>query len=403
MSCLEPCATCSNGVSTCTSCINGYVLAGTSCVQGCPVPGQAIVNGRCQCRVGFLFNGNCVATCPAGTGPSAFQTCANCSQFCNNCSRQATTCDQCQVGYTVDASSGRCIQAANCSVGQANAFGFCVRLCDPGTLFLDGFCVPSCPTGFIANPANTGCIPRNNGITCQVGQVVYNGRCLAFCVLGTFESNGVCLDCSSNCNTCTNSTFCVSCATGYYLAGGVCRLSPICPPPQVSLGEACVLSCPTGTYSTGSSCNRVCDDSLVLFNGWCYASCPAGLVSNTYGCVANCPAGQVIVNGVCTGNSSTGCLPGSFLSGTSCLPCQAPCATCIGLATICTSCIVGVASNGQCQNSNNGGQTLAFSIDRFTVIGGQVEVTLNVNVAIGSLTVLQTSQYFIGTVFNGIG
>ena len=398
ITCLSPCSTCANGVSSCSSCITGYVLAGTSCVQSCPNPDQSIINGRCQCRFGFLFNGICVRACPPGFGPDFLGVCVPCSQNCDNCSTSVAICTQCRVGYSPDPNQrSNCIQNAGCSYGQASASTFCVRLCDVGTFFFNGFCIAECPVGYVVNSANSGCVPRQTTITCQVGQVSYLGQCLSSCPANTYVSGGSCLNCSLNCNSCANNTFCLNCDIGFYLSGGSCLQSAICAPPQLSLQDNCVISCPTGTYSTGSNCVRVCDDSLNFLNGFCFSACPNGLFSNGFACVPTCPAGQAPINGVCSGNSSTGCQPGSFLSGTNCLPCQSPCATCVGLATICTTCLNGIPVGGRCQTSN-GGSALIVTPGTATIIGNQFEVGLNLNIPINSLSTAQLNQFFIVTV-----
>lgn len=306
------------------------------------------------------------------------------------------------MGYVVDPTTGSsCHESTtNCSLGQASNGGFCVRLCSPGQYFYSGFCLVACPTGFVINGVAAGCIPQQSTIACPAGQVSYLGSCLNSCPAGTYPSSGACLNCSFNCNNCLNSTYCVNCVLGYYFSAGGCQLSASCAPPQLSLGATCISSCPYGTYSTGVVCEKGCDGSLLSYSGWCYQNCPSGLVSNGYGCIAECPLGQISVNGTCTANSNSGCPSGFFLSG-SCLPCQSPCATCVGLATICTSCTSGVLVNSQCQGGSDGlsaATALTVAVASATQTGNQLEVVLSLSVPISTLSIDQLSQFFVVTV-----
>ena len=179
VTCLSPCATCNNGATSCSSCINGYAIAGTSCVQSCPIPGQSIVNGVCQCRVGYLSNGQCVPSCPTGTGPNNIRVCENCPTNCVNCSASVSACQECRIGFSQPPNSnGSCVPNRNCSYGEASAFGFCIRICNTGFFFYEGFCYVTCPIGFVVNSANSGCVLSSGSITCRVGQVSYQGVCL---------------------------------------------------------------------------------------------------------------------------------------------------------------------------------------------------------------------------------
>lgn len=393
--CLSPCATCDGGPTVCATCINGYALSGTACVRECIDPNQVIVNARCQCRNGYYHNGACISTCPPGTGPSTGRICVPCSSNCNKCSVSASICEQCRVGYSLDPlTRSVCIPDANCAYGQASSNGVCVRLCLPGFYYSEGYCYTDCPSGTLINGANSGCGVQTTTPVCRIGRVLYKGVCIDECPLGTYQRDGVCYDCSIGCNSCANASFCLDCATGYYFSSGSCILNTICNEPLKSLGSSCVLSCPFGTFATAGFCDRVCGQNLVFYNGWCWRNCPTGLVSNGYGCIDRCPPGQTVVNGVCTGGSSNGCQNGYFASGSTCLPCQAPCATCIGQATICTSCTVGVPVNWQCRGNSTNGTALIVTVNGVALSNNQMEIVLGLNVPLPNLPLNLVSQFF---------
>jgi hypothetical protein len=92
VTCLSPCATCNEGPTTCASCISGFALAGTSCTSQCPLVGQSIVNSRCICTSGYLYNSQCITTCPIGTGIGDFRNCADCPLNCDACPVAASMC-----------------------------------------------------------------------------------------------------------------------------------------------------------------------------------------------------------------------------------------------------------------------------------------------------------------------
>lgn len=155
---------------------------------------------------------------------------------------------------------------------------------------------------------------------------MYAGSCRAQCPDGTYSSSGQCYACNSSCKTCSNQNQCNSC--NY---------------PFVLLANRCVSDCQNGTFYGDGSC-RACDPSCLTCAGYSTSctSCPSPLILYNNTCYTICPVATV--NGTCT----IVCPSGSYLSGTSCLPCDTKCSTCFGSATNCTSCASGLSSNGNC-------------------------------------------------------
>lgn len=60
--------------------------------------------------------------------------------------------------------------------------------------------------------------------------ITADGLCQT-CTSGFFSKDGTCIACHASCTTCTDSTFCTSCSTGYYNATnanlGVCAACPV--------------------------------------------------------------------------------------------------------------------------------------------------------------------------------
>ncbi len=126
----------------------------------------------------------------------------------------------------------------------------------------------------------------------------------------------VCQACSSvvglNCSNCYNSTYCISCDTGYVLftANHSCI-------DYVPIGYANISGIAVPCSSNCSRCNVTttnctsCTTNLSLY-----------LWQNNGYCVSICPDGTLSISNICT-------------------DCTYPCLNCIGEITNCSSCITG--------------------------------------------------------------
>ena len=147
------------------------------------------------------------------------------------------------------------------------------------------------------------------------------------CPLGTYRDNQLseCINCTSICLSCLNSSYCTGCDIGYYLYQGQCLTS--CPPGTYLSNSSCI-SCPSGCYSCNSSANCTsCDSALSLLD-----------ISSLGSCVSTCPSGYY-----------SALLISSIFLNTNyyeCLPCSSPCVTCSVDSTSCTSCVAGYSLSG---------------------------------------------------------
>jgi len=83
-------------------------------------------------------------------------------------------------------------------------------------------CLPECET----------CADSSTCLTCYLGDGLYNNRC-GTCPVGTYLSNDrICEKCPKHCKSCANAQTCQSCNSGYGLYKNLCTL------------------CPAGTYLT---------------------------------------------------------------------------------------------------------------------------------------------------------
>lgn len=126
-------------------------------------------------------------------------------------------------------------------------------------------------------------------LTCQPSYflVTTNNTCTSTCPDGTYSENvtQMCLQCPSNCQTCLNSTYCLSCISGrtfLYLQT-----------------NNCINDCPQGYYgNTSTIACALCDTKCLTCSGSASncLSCTAGyylvgLTVVSFDCQTSCPSG----------------------------------------------------------------------------------------------------------------
>ena len=234
---------------------------------------------------------------------------------------------------------------------QCNSRTNCTACTSPFNLS-GNTCIGQCPAGQYFNTSLSAC--RNCSMTnCGYCNSTYcsgclssyysfysNGSisaCISNCsnIQGTFNDNTNmnCSSCYSNCQTCTNSTYCTLCTSNYYLlqvAG-------------VTVNE-CVTICPMGYYATllrtclpcATNCN-VCVNltycTVCASNSYLFTSQTSNVT--TISCITQCP----------TGYSTPAIIDGRG----QCISCSSNCLACVDTNT-CTQCVSSVysLSNGQC-------------------------------------------------------
>ena len=120
--CVPPCEKCVSA-SECSSCLSGFFLLDSSCINPCDV-GYLGVNRICQpctnncescslmvdncltCLPDFYFvssTSDCVDTCPTGLYPNNISyTCTPCTAPCDTCSGLSTNCTSCLTDFLYD-------------------------------------------------------------------------------------------------------------------------------------------------------------------------------------------------------------------------------------------------------------------------------------------------------------
>lgn len=383
LACTSPCSECTGSPTTCNTCIEGFTLQGSKCY----IPQCAEVeNSRCKrCNPGYF----------PGPGTSG---CLRCSANCATCSGASTNCQSCPQGMGLDTSSRKCVvyhcrtmsgnMCTQCdggyyADGKGTACLPCSSLCatchassdrctscnSSYVLSSDSACVVAhcivqsegacrtCDNGYYRSSplscraCSVECAQCSGGAdlctACSEGFLLQNSRCVVpncasmrngeceACISGFYrETPQVCTRCQAPCAECAGSpTHCTGCYTGYSLSGGQCVVLNC----ERMAGAVCK-ACVHGFFasSDGLQCSA-CALNCATCAGTAASctSCTSNLMldEKTRSCVApNCEKMD--------GATCAACQEGFYPSVPSqtCVPCNAPCQTCLGGADVCTSC-----------------------------------------------------------------
>lgn len=182
--------------TTCRTCVSGYYLSGSDCLQvtspvtNCAVHDSATTCGQCITNYYPATASSCLAV------PVAITNCVSHSS--------PTTCIRCARGFFL--SSGVCVAVTtvipNCEVySSATACQYCAS----------GYFIQSGNCRAVLVWANN-CVAMNTSgcIACANNFFLQAGRCVAVTTTVT------------NCARYASATDCASCLNGYYLNGGAC-------------------------------------------------------------------------------------------------------------------------------------------------------------------------------------
>jgi hypothetical protein len=377
--CTKPCLKCLLLATTCTDCIHGFYLSGSTCIRCDNICDRCSGSGSSctSCHPGYsLSMGACVPICMA----HEYLNGADCAQCHPNCMRCVDTpglgdqCTHCYPGFFL--SGTRCLpchfrcrtctsfteNCLTCNLDFVMSGGLCIKNCGVGfyedTSTLTCWrCFKTCTacSGPMANSC-TGCIAgfqldggfcrrtclanqfftdfgRNECRYCHVSCLTCDGRsdvdCLT-CQPGFYQVARSCARCHPWCLTCNGKTVfsCLTCHPGYTYdpVRQYCELNPLCTPGLAryttsNICKPCHIFCQTCDDFTENSC-------LTCFSGFAYQPatkyCKRTCVSHQYYLVATNSCPTCFTNCLeCSGPLSTECLscyPGSFMrADSSCL------------------------------------------------------------------------------------
>ena len=289
----EECGWCS-GTGGCYECVEGSYLNSYECFS-CVDLNCAVCNQTdCfECLNGFyLYSGECKSCstgCSSCQGTDSCEVCENgyylndgascveCPENCGFCN--SFQCIQCESGYIIDA-NGICkicnSQKCLCSDGYYNSGDYQCEPCpfECKTCSNSTFC-QTCRDGFLLN--NKGICSECDYLNCKLCD---NDQCLT-CNDGYFMRNNECQPCSSYCRSCTSTTNCLECSTGFYLLEAGTCLS--CPSHCSSCTSQSCLSCIQGYYLSSGTCTSSIANCLIYSDSIC-----------TY-----CSSSYTVLNGIC--------------------------------------------------------------------------------------------------------
>uniref|UniRef100_A0ABI7XV30 P/Homo B domain-containing protein n=3 Tax=Felis catus TaxID=9685 RepID=A0ABI7XV30_FELCA len=350
--CPDNCELCHNA-HICVRCTGGYFLVPTNhtcqklaCGQGevqDPDYGECVPceEGCLGCNLGdpgtcascgmgyYMFQHHCHKTCPERTYGEGSE-CKPCDTNCSNCDQQecysceegffllgGTCVRKCGPGFYGDPETGEC-EPCHRACETCTGFGHqqC-RTCREGLQLRQGTCVGPARTPVegefwnepapTANPSLVKTWPQKRRRKFPIKRDILRGH----------------QPCHPSCETCNESaTLCTSCPKGTYL-----------------LAQACVSSCPEGTWPsvTSGSCENCPEDC---------ASCSGANLCR------KCQTRPDFPLFLHEGRCYTRCPEGFYAEDRACRRCSAPCRTCEGNATSCRSCQGGfVLDQGACRET----------------------------------------------------
>ncbi|KAF8553773.1 growth factor receptor domain-containing protein [Imleria badia] len=313
--------TCEACPSGCTSCDQGITGTGrclaqivTNLPSSCNcINGECGANGQCTCLPGWTSasNGTQCAACASGFFLDSSGNCEICALGCAECANGSGDCITCKSGYTQDANDRTLCDAVQQQTSSGTA-------CPSGSYSAGSSCSPCSPECQTCTGSTS-----NNCVICASGTYSFNGSCVQTNSGGVCQGSSLiannnkheCDRCGPKCTSCQIPNFNVASTINQAQCTG-------CLPGYVLSQQACVQSCPSGTFLSPT-------DNL---------TCTACSSSANY-CLT-CNNGLLASNGSCVSSSS----------GT-CVTCHPDCATCSGGSfNQCTSCNknLPVPTNGRC-------------------------------------------------------
>ena len=169
----------------------------------------------------FLYDGNCVNSCPEKWFGNNEKKCEKCDMNCVSCSGKASFCTACEEDHQL-------------------VYNKCVINCKKNEYVEDAHCWachPSCTacsnsTAWSCTECGTNTLTTREGV--EQTLYLHRGMCVATCPSGFYGDVHQCLPCHSSCKHCSGplKTECISCKDGLV---------------KVSNGSGlCLDECPTG-------------------------------------------------------------------------------------------------------------------------------------------------------------
>ncbi|EAR89451.2 EGF-like domain protein (macronuclear) [Tetrahymena thermophila SB210] len=401
--CTSNCITCANS-SQCLICdsANNYALDPPT--------------GRCICAPGYISNGSVCTYCYVQPQDGSFtvinpncKTCVTDSFFVYNC-------DTCSDSYFLSPQIYTIYVPLGCSYPDDDDctpvyyyYNKC-EICNKGSLYNAKTCKQNALTYIIY------------ALTCQDGYYLYSDTYYI----------GICLQCNTNCLTCSSYTACLSCQPGYFLdENNICRQYCFDKSPSIKYvplknqnsqnscfyseqdiqdKDNCIRASQCLTIQNGFCTSKMCSMCKIGYfldyrTGLCYQQCPTGYAKQTqsgnFQCIpiTNCKLYDQY------GNNCIQCMPSYYLQnqqgaticvnkcpdgyysktditlGDKCYQCSSNCKTCQYQSNHCLTC-----------NQNSSFKYIMITPHTLTVGGIQFSKQICVNTCPANSNVNQNTQ-----------
>ena len=308
------------GQTTCEQCPKGYSSTESESCTACPVGTFSNLEGQTSCQAcpnGYAQSStgqqDCHACQPGLFGSGTEQSaCQQCSAGTFTSSSASISCQECPIGYaqfndgqsfcsicpvesqtltTGQTICQECPTTPPCCVGYEDDGGVC-KGCSYGKYHdISQQKCESCPNGYFSTylgtivdvEVATDCFPCESGH--YIEMIDGRDKCQP-CPAGTYEENGLCIDCSAGrfqpSLSVNDSSLCLECAPGTYSLAGQSDCLPCDPGTfEETSGSSSCLDCPAGKVSPAGAinCSAACPNYTYPLNGQC-SFCPAGKTTN---------------------------------------------------------------------------------------------------------------------------
>ena len=350
--------------------------------QNSPIPCQGGGGSKCQPAAPYLYNGTCVATCPANTSPQTYNygtnprfnhdgsftstgagqlecLCydgarpganGNCGGTQNNYCPPAIkvgtdgcTCNPTGGGYN-DPSTNFCQCPSGSNSTYTKVYGCTsVNSCPPATPYKcpDGTCVTNSANCTGSNYCAGATQVGTAGCTCNPTGGAYNSNGYCICPSGSSQAYTKEYGCGSSARPCTagegpsNGCYCFGsgftgadgkcqCSGGIQYTGGGCGTSTNYCAPAISTTTGC--TCAPGATPSGEHSTCHCTNGGAYSSAGCGTDssnyCSPGIAVGTASCTCNPSGGGFSSNGFC------GCPSGSTIAYTKETGCTSSSRTC---------------------------------------------------------------------------
>ena len=343
--CKSDCEVCES-LENCLTCLPAYYFNGQIC-ESCYGDYESCVNSTygVKCNNNFFLSGHFCFPCETGCKVCTDSLCLECSEnyflssgYCQNCEIgclycNSTLCFECLPGFYMS-DEVKCNECSeNCEVCSGSSK---CEACYQGFYLKSDLLCGQCP-GDCKKCTKTLCLECNEGFFINsLSNCELCTKEFCICESGFYYSltEENCISCSFECETCSNSTLCQSCVSGFYLDKESIGKCIRCKDSACSIcSQSTCTECKLGYFIESGQCLHCksycksckslakcleCEDSFELFQDSYCIPCPQYCISCLNTLCLECFPGFTLQDSICT-RLIPNCL---IYSGLTCQYCQ---------------------------------------------------------------------------------